>query len=85
MRLRVQPIPEKMTLEIVIRTEIRIVKANVIGFFPNEIFQKNPVMIIPDSRLHPDNHFVSHLHGHGLQPPLSLPPHTSRHTLSPAN
>ena len=36
------------------------------GFFPNKPFEKKPMVIIQDSDLYSNNHFVSHLFGNGL-------------------
>jgi len=61
-----QPVREKMRLEMVIVIEIKIVDGRSPGFFSNEPFKKRPVMTIQDSDFYADNHFESHLFRKGL-------------------
>ena len=61
-----QPVREKMRLEMVIVIEIKIVDGRSPGFFSNEPFKKRPVMTIQDSDFHSDDYFESHVFGDGL-------------------
>jgi len=61
----IQPVPEKMRLEMLVKTQIQILDGRSPGLFSNEPFEKRPVMTIEDFVLHFDDHFDSHL-GNGL-------------------
>jgi len=64
--LRVQPVPEKTRLEMLVEMQIEILDGQSSGLFSNEPFEKRPVMNIEDFVLHSDDHFESQLPGNGL-------------------
>jgi len=61
-----QPVPEQMRLELVVRMQIKIRDGQNSGLFSNEPFEKRPVMTIENFDFHFDDHFESHLFGNGL-------------------
>ena len=62
----VQPVPEKMRLDMLVEMQIEILDGQSLGLFSNEPFEKRPVMTIEDFVLHSDDHFESHPLGNGL-------------------
>jgi len=56
-----QPVIEKMRPEMVIEIQNGILNSQSSGFFPNEPFEKKPVMFLVDSVLCSDDYFGSHL------------------------
>jgi len=61
----VQPVPEKMRLEMLVETKIEILDGQSSYLFSNEPFEKRPGMTIEDFGLHSDAHFESRLLGNG--------------------
>ena len=57
---------KKMRLEMIVEMQFEILAGQSSGFFPNEPFEKRPVMTIEDFVLHSDDHVESHLLGNGL-------------------
>ena len=64
--LMLQPVPEKMRLEMLVKTQIEILDGQSSYIFSNEPFEKRPGMTIEDLGLHSDYHFESRLLGNGL-------------------
>jgi len=64
--LLLQPIVEKMRLEMLVETQIEILDGQSSYLFSKEPFGKRPGMTIEDFDLHIDDHFESHLFGNGL-------------------
>jgi len=50
----------------IVEMQFEILDGQSSGFFPNEPFEKRPVMTIEDFVLHSDDHVESHLLGNGL-------------------
>jgi len=61
-----QPVPEKMRLEILVEMQIEILDGQNPGLFSNEPFKKRPVITIEDFDLHSNEHLESHLLGNWL-------------------
>jgi len=61
-----QPVPEELRLEMVIRMEIKVVCAKVPGLFSNGSFEKRSQTILQDSDFHSDEDFKFHLLGNVL-------------------
>jgi len=69
---KVQSVPEKMRLEMVIRIQNEIPDGQSSGLFSNEPFEKKPVKIIEDFVWHSDDYFGSHFLGNWLYTLLTL-------------
>ena len=59
--LVIQPVPEKMRLEMLVEMLVEILDVQSSCLFSNESFEKRPVMTIEDFALHSDDHFECHL------------------------
>jgi len=57
----IQPVPEKMKLEMFVERQIEILDSQSSGLFSNEPWERRPVMTIEDFDFHFDDHFASHL------------------------
>ena len=66
MHMRVQHVPAKMRLEMLVEAQIQILDGQSSYLFSNEPFEKRPRVTIEDFGLHSDDHFESHLLGNGL-------------------
>jgi len=62
----VQPVPEKLWLEMVMRIQNEILDDQSSCLFSNEPFEKKPVITIEDFVWLSHDHFESHLLGNGL-------------------
>jgi len=63
---KIQPIPGKMRLEVVISIQNEILDSQSSGLFSNETFETKPVMTTEDFVWHSDDHFESYFLGNGL-------------------
>jgi len=61
-----QPVPERMRLEMLVETEIKILHGQSSCLFSNEPIEKRPGMTIEDFGLDSDDHFESHVLKNGL-------------------
>jgi len=63
---KLQPVSEKMRLEMFVEMQIEILDGQSSCLFSNEPSKKRSGMTVQDFGLHSDDHFESHLLGNGL-------------------
>ena len=57
----IQPVSEKMRLEILVEMQIEILNVQSSGLFSDQPFEKRPVMTMEDFVVHSDKHVESHV------------------------